>query len=389
MLTGVLEAESQRAAVSRLRDMGFTPIRVEEHVEAESRGRFRLPHRRIRLKDANVFLRQLANLFESGMTLTRCLSTLVRQTPHPRLAAVIQQLHDDVQKGSTFAEAAERQPKVFSPMYCSLIRAGETGGMLDEVLWRIVSFGEQEEELRGKAISAAIYPAFLLVMGSLAVFILITFVFPKFTKVFDEFGASLPWPTLVVMGICGFMERFWPFVVLGLALVAALVVRFIRGEQGRMIFDRSILRVPVLGDVASKYQMAQFARVLGTLLDNGVPVLSGLRITVTTLTNKAIAASLGKVHDRVAEGESISSSLERVEHFPPVVVSMFAVGEESGRLGTVTKRMADAYDVEVERAVKAMTALFEPIMIVIMGVVIGFLVIAMLLPLLTLSSNIA
>lgn len=387
-VVGTLEAESQRAALGQLRSMGFIPISIEEYEGEAEKDSLRDALVRIKLKDKNIFWRQLANLFDSGMVLTRALTTLIAQTQNPKMKKVCEQIREDVQKGSTFAESLDAHPSVFSPMYVSLVRAGETGGMLDEVMWRIVNFGEQEEELRGKAISAMVYPAFLAVMGTAAIFILVSFVFPKFTTIFEDFEVQLPWPTLVVMGVCDFMASFWWLVLLLLGLFAAGVVKWYRTEEGRFSFDTNILKVPVLGKVVQKYQMSQFSRVLGTLLDNGVPVLSSLRITSDTLTNKAIAAELAGVHDRVSEGDSISASLQHTQHFPPVVISMFAVGEESGRLGAVTKRMADAFDNEVDRAVKAMTSLFEPIMIVIMGVIVGFLVIAMLLPMLTLSSSV-
>ncbi len=386
--SGVLEAETQRAAVARLRDMGYFPIKVEEFAGDISRESVRRRFTRIGLKDRNIFFRQLANLFESGMTLTRSLGTLAEQNPNPKFVAVIEQIRDDVQKGTTFTEALEQHPKLFSPMQCSMIHAGESGGMLDEVLWQIVDFGEQEEQLRGKAISALIYPVFLMIMGTAAVFILVSFVFPKFIVVFEDFSATLPWPTVIVMSVCGFMGKFWWAVIIVVAILISMLVRYWRTTEGRLHIDTLILKVPVLGGVTQKYVMAQFARTLGTLLDNGVPVLQAMRITVTVLSNKCVAGEVAAVQERVAQGESISAGLRDAPHFPPIVVNMFAVGEESGRLGAVTKRMADAFDIEVDRAVQAMTALFEPILIVIMGVIIGFLVIAMLLPMLTLSSNV-
>jgi type II secretion system protein F len=386
--SGVLEAETQRAAIARLRDMGYFPISVEEFAGEDRRESARGRFKRIGLKDRNIFFRQLANLFESGMTLTRSLSTLAEQNPNPKFVAVIEQIRDDVQQGTTFTEALEAHPKLFTPMQCSMISAGESGGMLDEVLWRIVDFGEQEEQLRGKAVSAMIYPAFLMVMGTAAVFILVSFVFPKFISVFEDFSATLPWPTVVVMAVCGFMGKFWWAVLILGGILLSMFIRYYRSEDGRLHIDTLILRVPVLGGVSQKYVMAQFARTLGTLLDNGVPVLQAMRITVSVLSNKCVSDEVAAVQTRVAEGESISAGLRDAAHFPPIVVNMFAVGEESGRLGAVTKRMADAFDIEVDRAVQAMTALFEPVLIVIMGVIIGFLVIAMLLPMLTLSSNV-
>jgi len=388
IVKGVLEAENRRAAVTRLRDMGYFPLRVEEFSGDEKKDPLRQALVRIRLKERNVFFRQLANLSESGMVLTRALRTLVEQTENPKLSRVIDTLRDDVQKGSSLAEAMEKHPKLFSTMFCSMVRAGETGGMLEEVLWRIVAFGEQEEELRGKVVSALIYPIFLSAVGSIAIFILISFVFPKFIAIFEEFNARLPLPTVVVMSVCNFMGNWWWAVLLLLLLLIGLFISYVRTEPGRRRLDSFFLRIPVVKSVVEKYEMAKFARTLGTLMDNGVPVLTALRITAETMGNLVIREEVGLIHTGVTEGESMSESLRNTKHFPPMVISMFAVGEESGRIGTVAKRIADAYDLEVDRAVKAMASLFEPILIVVMGVIVGFLVIAMLLPMLTLSSTI-
>jgi type IV pilus assembly protein PilC len=388
MLSGTLEAESQRAAVARLRDMGYFPISVDEYQGDGKNDVLRKALQRVKLQERNLFFRQLANLIESGMPITRALSTLREQATNPRLVHVVETLRDDVQKGSSFADAMEQHPKIFPAMYTNMVRAGETGGMMEEVLWRIVEFGEQEEELRGKAISAMVYPAFLLFIGTAAIFILVSFVFPKFVGIFEEFNAALPMPTRIVMGLCEFMGNWWWAVLAAVAGLIASFVSYARSKAGRQSLDQFWLKLPVVGTIIQKYEMAKFARTLGTLFDNGVPVLRALRVTSDTLTNVAISGEVTVVHGRVTEGDSISESLRHTKHFPPMVVSMFAVGEESGRLGAVTKRIADAYDMEVDRAVKAMTALFEPILIVVMGVIIGFLVIAMLLPMLTLSSHV-
>lgn len=386
--TGEIEAESQMAAVTRLRDMGYYPISVDECEDEEKKDILKHALMRVKLKERNVFFRQLANLTESGMPIIRALNTLEDQTTNPKLRATITQLRDDVQKGSDLADAMERQPKIFSSMFCNLVRAGESGGMLDEVLWRIVDFGEQEEELRGKAVSAMVYPIFLMLIGSTAIFILISFVFPKFVAIFEDFNASLPLPTVVVMAVCEFMGNFWWAVLAVLAALAAAAVSYVRTEKGSHQLDVVMLRMPVMGGVVQRYEMAKFARTFGTLIDNGVPVLTALKITADTLSNVAIAQEVGYIRERVIEGESISDSLSNSQHFPPMVVNMIAIGEEGGRLGAVTKRIADAYDLEVDRAVKAMASLLEPILIVAMGVIIGFLVIAMLLPMLSLSTHV-
>lgn len=398
--SGTMEAENQRAVVARLRDMGYFPLKVEElkggpapkaaggKAVASPKFDFKKKFQRIKLQERNVFFRQLANLIDSGMIITRALRTLVDQTENPKLAEVVESLRIEVQKGAPFADAMEQHPKLFPPLYVSLVRAGEAGGMLEEVLWRIVTFGEQEEELRGKAVSAMVYPAFLSIVGSAAIFILVSFVFPKFIAIFEEFNAELPAMTVFVMAICHFMGSYWWAVLGMLGATGYGFHKFSKTDKGRTSIDGFLLRVPVLRSVIQKYEMAKFARTLGTLLDNGVPVLTALRITSETVTNRIIRAEVANVHKGVTGGESISESLSECPHFPPMVVSMFAVGEESGRIGAVAKRVADAYDVEVDRAVKALTALFEPLLVVIMGAIVGFLVIAMLLPMMTMSAAI-
>lgn len=387
--TGVLEADSQRAAIAQLRDQGFFPISVKEFQEGRGvKKPRRTTFKRIRLKDRNLFFRQLANLTESGMPILRALATLKNQTETLRMQEVIEDLHDAVQRGSSLADALARHPKAFPPMYTSLTRAGEAGGMLDESLWRMVAFGEQDEELRGKAVSAMVYPAFLLVMGSIAIFILVSFVFPNFVEVFDDFDASLPAATRAVIAVSGFMGAYWWAVLIGLGFALAGFNSYRNGESGRRQLDLLWLKTPLVGSLVQRYETAKFARTLGTLFDNGVPVLSALRITADTLGNSVMREEIGAVHSSVADGDSISHALAKVQHFPPLVINMMAVGEESGKLGEVTKRVADAYDVEVERAVKALTSLLEPLLIVVMGVIIGALVISMLLPMLTLSSQV-
>ncbi len=389
-LSGTLEADSQRAAVARLREMGYFPLNVERVQEdGGSKALVKRAFQRIRLSERNIFFRQLANLTESGMMLTRALRTIAKQGENPQLVAVVDEIRESVQQGNSLADALAEHGRLFPPLYINLVRAGETGGMLDDVLWRIVAFGEQEESLRGKFVTALIYPIFLSIISAISVFILVSFVFPKFIGIFNEFNAALPLPTVIVMAICNFMGTWWWAVLLCLAAGGWGSVQWFRSESGRQQWDRFVLRVPVVRTLVQRYEMAKFARTLGTLLDNGVPILTTLEITADTMSNHVIREEVRTLHGRVTAGGAMSEALEQCAHFPPVVVSMFAVGEESGRIGAVTNRIADAYDVEVDRAVKAVTALFEPLLIVVMGVIIGFLVIAMLLPMLTLSSAIA
>ncbi len=386
-LSGVLEGESQSAVASELRGRGLYPISIEEFSKTTSVG---TSHRflRIRLKDTNIFFRQLANLTSAGMPILKALGVVKEQSVNPKMIAVIDDLHTAIHDGESFADALAGHPTIFPPMYSNLVRAGEAGGMLEDVLWRIVTFGEQDEELRGKAFSAMVYPAFLFVIGSTAVFILVSFVFPKFVAIFEDFDADLPWPTVLVMNVCGFMGQYWWAVLVAVLVMTWLGIVYKKSDTGRHQLDVLYLRVPLLNELLRRYEMAKFARTLGTLFDNGVPVLTALSITGDTLSNSVIRNEVRQVHDRVKDGDSISGALRYTEQFPPLVINMLAVGEEGGRLGEVTRRVAEAYDVEVERAVKALTTLLEPLMIVVMGIIIGFLVISMLLPMLTLSAQV-
>ena len=387
--SGEMDAKNQRKAFAQLTEQGLFPIEIEWEKE-EHHGVLTVYHpERIRLKDRNLFFRQLANLIQAGMPILRALSTLQDQADVPRMHHLIEEIHDAVREGTSFAEALEQHPKAFPPMYTNLVRAGETGGMLDEVLWRIVTFGEKEEDLRGKVFTALVYPAFLVCISTVTVFILVSFVFPKFVLIFDDFEATLPILTIWVMALTRFMGAYW-WAVLGLLLLLSLGLRlYLASTPGRELKDRLLLQIPILKGVVQRYEMAKFARTLGTLFDNGVPVLTALNITASTLSNIHIQREVIALEDRVREGDSISLGLkEDSVHFPPMVINMLAVGEESGHLGAVTQRIADAYDIEVDRAVKAFTSILEPLIIVIMGIVVGILVIAMLLPMLTLSSHI-
>lgn len=386
-LSGTVEAESHQAALNKLREMGYHPLVIAEQKAGEpTRRTAARGFRRIRQRDVNLFFRQLANLSDAGLPLIRALTTLISETDNPKMADVLRQLRAGVQKGRTLAECLADHPKVFPAMYPNMVHAGETGGMLEEVLLRIAAFGEKTEGLRNKVVSALIYPAFLVIVGTAALFVLLSFVFPKFIELFDDLNAPLPIATRIVMAICGFMSRWWALILVIIALFFIAARQYIATSRGRFQVDKALLRTPLFGPVVQRVEISKFARTLGTLIDNGVPILSALRIVVDTLTNRAIATEVASIHDEVSEGESLHETLRRREHFPPTVVNMLAVGEEGGRLGEACRRIADVYDEEVDRAIKAMTSLLEPMVILVMGFFVGFLVIAMLLPMFQVSS---
>jgi len=388
-VTGVLEADSQQAAVNRLREMGYHPLAVAERKQdVAGNGPAVRRFHKIRQRDVNLFFRQLANLTNAGLPLLRALNTLITETENPKMAEVMRQIRAGVQKGRTLAECLADHPKVFPAMYPNMVRAGETGGMLEEVLLRIAAFGEKSENLRNKVIGALIYPAFLVVVGFTALFVLISFVFPKLMTFFDGLNAPLPVATRIVMAICSFMSAWWWLILGSIAFVIFAVRRYVATSRGRFQVDKGLLKAPVFGPVVQRVEISKFTRTLGTLIDNGVPILSALRIVVDTLTNRALAQEVDSIHDDISEGESLNEALRRREHFPLSVVNVLAIGEESGKLGEACNRIADVYDGEVDRAVSAMTSLLEPALIIVMAFFVGFLVIAMLLPIFNVSSYI-
>ncbi len=389
-MAGVMEAESAQAVAAQLSKQGYFPISISEDKKASESVGPRIPFlRTIHQKDVNVFFRQLANLTYSGLPLLRSLHTLVTQTENPKMGDVIQQIERDVQRGGTLAEALTEHPKVFPALYSSMVRAGETGGNLEDVLMRLATLGEKESQLRGKVVTAMIYPCFLLAAGFAAVFILLSFVFPTFIEFFNEYGAVLPLPTRILMGICGFMKSYWMFVLLGIILSVVAVQRYARSETGKEKFDLFVLGLPLFGKVALRVEVSKFSRTLGTLTDNGIPILNALKITKDTLGNTVIGEEVESVRLCVTDGESLSDALNRTEHFPLMMVNMMAVGEQGGRLGEAAKRVADVYDEEVERALVAMTSMLEPVLILVMGVFVGFLVVSMLLPIFQMSTMIS
>ena len=384
-VSGTLEAENERAAVHRLRDMGYFPIEVKES-QAKTRSGLAGKFGRIRKSDVMVFFQQLSRLMRAGLPIMRSLSTLKQQTDNPKLRDVVDELYRGVQQGRTFAECLADHPKIFPAMYSSMVGAGETGGMLEEVLDRLALFCQKEQQLRGKVVSSMVYPCFLVVAGTTAIFILLSFVFPTFVKLFDAFGAQLPAPTRLLIAICGFMEKFWWAVLLGVATCVLSLIKYRRSEQGRMSIDRTMLRLPLFGTLIQRAEIARFARTLGTLVDNGVPILNAIRVTGTTMTNSEMARQMDVIHSAVTDGASLHEALEKADHFTPMSINMMAVGEESGLLGDVARQVADTYDMEVDRAVRNLTTMLEPTLILIMGGFVGFLVIAMMLPLFQIST---
>lgn len=386
IIAGTLEADTRSAVVSRLQAMGYFPVDIrgtQAAKDATISGKIQKIGTlggRIKARNLTMFYRQMSDLISAGVPLVKALGVVKSQCPDPALASLISQVDRDVQGGDTFAKALEKHPKVFTKLTSAMIHAGEMGGLLDEVLNRLADFAESEEELGSRIKSALAYPVIMALAGSGAVAVLIIFVIPKIVGIFTEINQTLPLMTQILLAITGFMGDYWWMLLIGIAAGIVSLRRYYRTPVGRRQFDLLFLRVPVIGEIILKREISRFARTFGSLLRNGVPILSALEIANEVMGNVIIQNELAKVPEGIAEGKGISGTLRGSKSFPPVVINMIAIGEETGNLPSVLLKVANTYEGQVDRAVKTLTSIIEPLIILAMGLVIGFIVIAMLLP---------
>jgi type IV pilus assembly protein PilC len=338
------------------------------------------------VKDLSVFTRQFATMVNAGLPLVQCLDVLGRQLDKPHFKVVVQQVMTDVEGGSTLAEALGKHPKVFSDLYVNMIAAGEAGGILDVILSRLAVFLEKADALQRKVKGAMTYPTIVLTVAGGACIFMLMFVIPVFAKMFSDFGGELPAPTRIVMNMSNFLRDYWWALLVG-SLGAFFGFRAYRGtEKGRLVTDKLSLRVPILGNVLRKSAVARFTRTLGTLIGSGVPILQGLEITSRTAGNKVIQKAIESTSKSISQGDTIAGPLKESGVFPPMVVQMIGIGEQTGALDEMLSKIADFYDDEVDAAVEALTAAIEPIMIVVMGTMVGGMLVAMYLPMFKMSS---
>jgi type IV pilus assembly protein PilC len=382
MAAGSMEAESEEAVVSRLRQLGYAPISIEAEKGAGLKAEVKLPGAgRVKLKDLAVFSRQFATMINSGLSLLRALTILGEQTSNRRLGEVIIQVRAEVEKGTSLSAAMARHPKVFNRLYVSMVRAGEIGGFLDQVLVKVAETFEKEVELRGKIRSAMTYPVvvFTMVIGIVAAMLI--FIVPTFESLYESLGGTLPLPTRMLMNASNILRRFFPLVVLGMIVLTFLFRRWKASQKGRYQWDKFKLKVKVFGPLFHKTALSRFSRTLSTLIRSGVPILQALEIVGETVNNQVISRAVRDVQDSVREGESLATPLSKHAAFPAMVVQMMAVGEETGALDTMLSKVADFYDQEVEAAVASLTSMIEPILIAVMGAAVGGMVIALYMPL--------
>jgi type IV pilus assembly protein PilC len=411
-ISGVLETDNTTSAVSRIREMGYFPTNVTEAekgkrpagkpsgpvtaTKGEKKGLGQIQIKlfstgKIASKALTAFTRQLATLIDAGLPLLRGLSVLRRQEKNPTLKKTLVQLSETVEAGSTFSEALAQHPKIFNRLYVNMVRAGEAGGVLDVVLTRLADFQEKAQKIKNKVISAMVYPVVVICVAVAILSFLMVVIVPKFKEIFSDLleGKQLPPLTQMVLAVSNLMKDKFLYVLPVVIAIIVLIKVVGKTTKGRYLLDAFKLNAPVFGPMIRKVGISRFTRTLGTLIASGVPILQALNIVRETSGNAVIAKAVGQVHDSVKEGESIAHPLEASKVFPPMVVSMIEVGEETGALPDMLMKVADVYDDEVDNAVAALTSLLEPIMIVFLALIVGTIVIALFLPLISIIGTLS
>ena len=382
VIEGVMEANEERLVISQLQAQGFIPISVRLPAQAR---RFSLqlstffPFRKVSHKDVMTFTQQLSTLVGAGLPLDRSLYILTELTENREFKAIIENVHKSVRGGSSFADALAKHPRCFSKLYVNMVRAGEAGGVLELILARLAEFLETSQELKEYITSAMVYPILLVLVGGGAIAILLTFVIPKFATIFSDMGQTLPLSTRFLLALSGGIRDYWWAILAVFGLIYWGVKTYINTTEGRLKWDGLKLKLVVVKTLVQKVEVARFTRTMGTLLRSGVPILTAITIVREIIGNRIIANSLSGVHDGVKEGEGMAKPLKRYRFFPSLAIHMITVGEETGKLDEMLLKVADTYDKDVRNTVKRFVSLLEPLMILIMGIVVGFIVISMLM----------
>ncbi len=374
---GRLEAADSRAVTQRIQGMGLIPISVEQ-TAAKSPQR-RNYFQRIGQRDILFFTEELATLVKAGLPLDRSLSITAELTSKPALRAVVQDILKQIKGGKSLAEALAGHPKHFSKLYVNMIRAGEAGGVLDTILGRLTQFQRDADEMRGYLVSALIYPALLTVVGIVSIAILLFFVIPRFATIFNDLGAPIPVSTQVLLTLSDWTIRYWMVVVVSVAAIVLSVGYWLRTPAGRHQSDVWRLHVPLLGPTLLKIQIGRFSRTLGTLLSSAVPLIQAVRIVQDIATNQVVSEAISKIADGAKRGLGVSKPMREAGVFPDLAIHLVEVGEETGRLDAMLLQLGDIYDKDVRTSVRSLTSVFEPAIILVMGVIVGSVVLSMLM----------
>lgn len=383
-VTKEIEATNITEVRGKLKEQGLFPMEIAQKAQnvglLDTIKKKMEDNKKVKLKDLTIFSRQFSTMINAGVSLVRTLNILADQATNPKFKKSIGEIRSKVEEGNSLSDALKDYPRIFQKLYVSMVRAGETGGVLDEVLDRLATFLEKQAKLEGQIKSAMVYPLVVLVIATAIFFFLLTFVLPIFKDMFDSMNAELPAFTQMLINMSTLVRTKGIFVLLGMGGAVWSFKRFINTTYGRKWFDGVMLKAPVFGPLLRKTSVARFTRTLGTLLRSGVPLMQALEIVQDTAGNVHVAEAIAKVRDAVREGEGLTKKLEETGIFPPMVTQMIAIGEETGAMDDMLSRIADFYDNEVEEAVKALTSLLEPLMMVGIGGMVGSIIIGMYLP---------
>jgi len=379
-VTGNMESSSEEKLAEKLRDMGYMPTQIKEAAPELDLNKFSEPFKRIKPEDLIMFSVQLANMIDAGLTLIKSLDIIHKQIENKKLRNIVGEVKREVEGGSSFSDALAKHPKAFSKLFVDMVEAGEASGKLNAVLNRLAIYAEQQEDLRQQVKNALFYPMILVFAGAVVVILIVTFVMPQFVTIFNKAGVPLPLPTQIFYSFGVGLKQFWYLIILVIWLAVMGFKMYGRTNKGRIQLDRLKLSLPVTGPLTRKIIISRFSRTFATLIDSGVPILRSLDIVRGVVGNQIIGDVILKARKSVEEGERIEHELKKSGEFPPDMVQMIAVGEETGKLGPMLTKIAGFYDSAVDYSLKKLIALIEPVFIIILGVLVGFIMASMLLP---------
>ena len=374
MRTATLEAQSRDDVIAQLRRQRLNVVKIDEATPRKTR------RGHIKMRDIVILTRQFSTMINAGLPLVQAMTILAEQSQNKVLSDIMRQVVFDVESGNTVADALGKHPQAFSTLYVNMVAAGEAGGILDTILMRLATFMEKNDALVRKVKGAMIYPSVIMSVAGIAVTVLLIFVIPVFENLFSSAGLALPLPTRIVMGASRFLKGYWYIVLSVIGVATFLFRKYNATSDGKLKIDKMLLKIPVLGDVLRKSAVSRFTRTLGTLISSGVSILDGLEITAKTAGNRVVQDAIMESRSSIAGGDTIAAPLKKSGVFPPMVISMISVGEQTGGLDEMLSKIADFYDEQVDSAVSNLLSLLEPIMIVFLGVVVGGMVVAMYLP---------
>ncbi len=381
IVEGTMEAPDERVALARLEEQGQLPIKVFTGEEGGLFGKeFTLPWQRKRVPSSEllIFTQELATLLQAGLPLDRSLTILGDLTENAYLKEIGKELLREIKGGKSLSESLALYPHVFPKLYVNMIKAGEFSGSLDSILNRVAEYLESAEELKSYLVSSLIYPAILAAVGSGSVVIMITFVIPKFASIFENAGAPIPLPMRIMLGLSAVLTGYWWLILGGLAAGIYMFNRMLKSDEGRMRWDRRMLQLPLMGNLLCKIEVSRFSRTLGTLLQSSVPMIQSINIVREVISNRVISSSMDPIISGVKKGDGLAKPVKESGAFPPFAVHLLEVGEETGRLDDMLLQIANTYERELRTAIKRLIALFEPLMILVMGLIIGAMVVSML-----------